>query len=209
MTASSAVRPIRAATAASWDGDGGGAVLTELWKLFVAFGTATMLGYGGGPSIIPLYESQVVDRYGWMTTEEFGRALAFGNALPGPIATKLAAYIGFKIAGWAGAAVALAAVVMPTAILMVALAGIMMKLSGHPVVRGMIRGVQPAIFVMMAMLAYDFAQYVFKPSGGALPFLTLLIAVVYFVMVHHYRMNALWGILFALAAGALFLRGDE
>jgi len=73
----------------------------------------------------------------------------------------------------------------------------------------MIRGVQPVIFVMMAMLAFDFAQYVFKPSGGALPFLTLLIAVVYFVMVHHYRMNALWGILFALAAGALFLRGDE
>ena len=183
-------------------------MLTELWKLFVAFGTATMLGYGGGPSIIPLYESQVVDRYGWMTTDEFGRALAFGNALPGPIATKLAAYIGYKVAGWPGAAVALAAVVMPTALLMVALAGIMMKLSGHPVIKGMIRGVQPVIFVMMAMLAYDFAQYAFKPSGGPLPFLTLLIAVVYFVMVHHYRLNAVWGILFALAAGALLLRGD-
>jgi chromate transporter len=74
-----------------------------LWKLFVAFGTATMLGYGDGPSIIPLYQNQVVNRYGWMETSEFGSALAFGNALPGPIATKLAA-------GWLGAIVALGAV---------------------------------------------------------------------------------------------------
>ncbi|OUM96586.1 MAG: chromate transporter [Thermobacillus sp. ZCTH02-B1] len=183
-------------------------MFSELWKLFVAFGTATMLGYGGGPSIIPLYESQVVDRYGWMTTEEFGRALAFGNALPGPIATKLAAYIGYKVAGWAGASVALAAVVLPTAIPMALLAGVMMKLSGHPVIRGMIRGVQPAIFVMMAMLAWEFAQYVFRPAAGRLPFLPLLIAAVFFVMVHYYRINAAWGILFALAAGALFLRGE-
>jgi chromate transporter len=179
-----------------------------LWKLLIAFGTATMLGYGGGPAIIPLYENQVVGRYGWLTTDEFGRALAFGNALPGPIATKLAAYIGFKVAGYAGAAVALSAVVLPTALIMVLLAGLMMKLTGNPVVKGMIRGVQPVIFVMMAMLAYDYAKYAIQPAEGAIPFLPLLIAAAFFIITYYYNLNAVYGIVLSLAAGALFLRGQ-
>ncbi|XEC95475.1 chromate transporter [Paenibacillus tarimensis] len=183
-------------------------MLENLWKLFLSFGTATMLGYGGGPAIIPLYEHQVVDRYGWMNTEEFGRALAFGNALPGPIATKLAAYIGYKVAGWPGASVALAAVVLPTALLMVALAGVMIKLENNPFVKGMIRGVQPVIFVMMAMLAFEFAKYFFAPSPGSfVSFLPFLIGIAFFVMVYYLQLNAVWGIVMALGIGALFLRG--
>ncbi len=179
----------------------------ELWRLFMSFCTATLLGYGGGPSIIPLYETQVVDKYGWMTSEQFGQALAFGNALPGPIATKLAAYIGFKVGGWAGAAVALAAVVLPTALLMAALAGVMLKLSNNPYVKGMIRGVQPVIFVMLAMLAYDFAKYAFKSSEGPVVFLPFFIAGAFFILVHYLHINAVWGVIGSLALGALLLRG--
>ncbi|MCS7463248.1 chromate transporter [Paenibacillus doosanensis] len=174
-----------------------------LWNLFIAFGRATMLGYGGGPSIIPLYQNEVV-RMGWMSPEEFGNALAFGNALPGPIATKLAAYIGFKIAGWAGACVALAAVVMPTALLMIALVGVMVKLQNNAVIRGMIKGVQPVIFVMMAMLAYDFAKYAFKPSEGIISFMPFLLGAGYFIMVQYLNINAAWGIVASLIIGAIF-----
>jgi chromate transporter len=143
-----------------------------------------------------------------MTTEEFGRALAFGNALPGPIATKLAAYIGYKVAGWWGLIAALSAVVLPTALLMVALAGIMLKLEDNPTVKGMIRGIQPVIFVMMAMLAFDFAKYAFQASSVSIVnFLPFLIAALFFIMVQYFQLNAVWGILMALAVGALFMRG--
>jgi chromate transporter len=181
--------------------------LESLWHLFISFFTTTMLGYGGGPSTIPLYEHEVVDRRGWMTSEEFGQALAFGNALPGPIATKLAAYIGFKIAGTAGAAVALAAVVLPTALFMVALAGVMLKLSGNSYIQGMIRGVRPVIFVMLAMLAWDFAKYAFQTEQGPVSFMPFLIAAGFFVAVHYFQLNAAWGVLAALVLGSLFLRG--
>ncbi|MVP02514.1 chromate transporter [Paenibacillus sp. N10] len=178
----------------------------KLWELFVAFGRSTMLGYGGGPSIIPLYENEVVSRFGWMNKEEFGQALAFGNALPGPIATKLAAYIGFKVGGWMGAAVAIGAVVLPTAILMVALVGVMSKLNGNPVIRGMIKGVQPIIFVMLAMLAYDFAKFGFGTTEGPVKFLPFLLAAGYFIMVQYLNINPVWGIIGALIIGALFIR---
>ncbi|TDF94449.1 chromate transporter [Paenibacillus piri] len=183
-------------------------MLKNLWDLFVGFGRSTLLGYGGGPSIIPLYQNEVVDNYGWMGKEEFGQALAFGNALPGPIATKLAAYIGYKVAGWLGAAVALGAVVVPTALLMVLLVFIMHKLQKNPYIQGMIKGVQPVIFVMLAMLAFDFAKYAFQRGGGSLPFLPFLIAAVFFISVQYLGMNAVWGIIGSLIIGALFMQGS-
>lgn len=181
-------------------------MIVKLWSIFYSFGLATLLGYGGGPSIIPLYENQVVSRNQWMDTAEFGRALAFGNALPGPIATKLAAFIGFRIAGWMGATVALVAVVLPTAILMVAISGIMLKLDNNPIVKGMIRGIQPVIFVMMAMLAFDFAKFVIKPTNGFISFLPFVIACAFFVLVYYLKLNAVWGIIMSLFIGAIFLR---
>ncbi|BBH24464.1 putative transporter YwrA [Paenibacillus baekrokdamisoli] len=180
---------------------------SELLKLFVSFGRATMLGYGGGPSIIPLYENEVVSRMKWMTTEDFGHALAFGNSLPGPIATKLAAYIGFKVAGWPGATIALAAVVLPTALLMILLVGLMSKLQNNTIIKGMIRGIQPVIFVMMAMLAYDFAKFALKTSPGVINFIPFLLAAGYFILVNYLNVNAVYGIVGSLVIGALFLRG--
>jgi chromate transporter len=184
-------------------------MLIQIWHLFIAFFRATLLGFGGGPSIIPLYENEVVKNYGWMSTEEFGQALAMGNALPGPIATKLAGFVGYKVAGWAGACAALGAVVLPTAFVMIGLVSVMSKLSGSPIVRGMVKGVQPVIFVMMAMLAYDFAKYAFQsaPSLGKFGFLPFLIAAAYFIAVNYLQINAVWGIIGALCLGAICFRG--
>jgi len=71
------------------------------WKLqgdlFMAFCRVGLLGFGGGPSAIPLFHQEVVRKYGWMDEEEFGDTLALANTLPGPIATKLAGYIGYKV----------------------------------------------------------------------------------------------------------------
>src|SRR5690606_37294591 len=136
--------------------------LVRVWEVFVAFARATLLGYGGGPSIIPLYEHEVADRFGWMSQEASGRAPAFRNSAPGPIATKMAAYVGYKVAGVSGATAALVGVVLPTAVLMVALFALLSRFSDHPVVHGAIRGVRPVVLVMLAMLAMDFAGFAFE-----------------------------------------------
>ncbi len=72
------------------------------WQLFLAFFIPNIVGYGGGPAIIPLIENEVVGTYGWMTHQQFAETLALGNALPSPIATKMAGYIGYAIAGVGG-----------------------------------------------------------------------------------------------------------
>ncbi len=178
-----------------------------LWDLFLGFGSATLLGFGGGPAIVPLYEHEAVDVHQWVTTEEFGQALAFGNALPGPIATKLTMYIGYKVAGWPGAFVSLLAVTLPVGLALIGLFAVLSHFKESPVVKGMINGIRPVVFVMLAMLAYDFAKYAFTPKGdGLLSWIPFGIAALFFIAVHYLHINPVWGVISSLVLGALFLR---
>lgn len=181
-------------------------MLKDLLDLFIGLTRATFLGFGGGPSIIPLYQHEAVDVYRWMTQDEFGQALAFGNALPGPIATKLTMYVGYKVAGWAGAAVALVAVTVPIGIIMIALFALMNKFKESPYLKGAINGIRPVVFVMLALLAFDFAKYAFAKGTGPLNWVPFAIAAAFYISVQYFHLNQVFGVVAALVVGALFLR---
>lgn len=138
------------------------------WKLqidlFIAFCRVGLLGFGGGPSAIPLFHQEVVRKYGWMDEEEFGDTLALANSLPGPIATKLAGYIGYKIGGKIGCINALIASVIPTSLMMVLLIGLLQKYKDIPWVQNMSDSVVPVVAVMLGVLSWDFI----KKSGDTL-----------------------------------------
>lgn len=128
------------------------------WDLFLGFFRIGLLGYGGGPTMIPLVHAEAVKKYGWITDEEFTDTLALGNALPGPIATKMAGYIGYKVKGTWGAIIAIVALVVPVLIAMVVLLGFIYRIKNSGIVSGMTSGIQPVIGVMMAALAYEFIK---------------------------------------------------
>lgn len=182
-------------------------MLKTLLDLFIGFTRATFLGFGGGPSTVPLYQHEAVEVYHWVSKDEFGQALAFGNALPGPIATKLTMFIGYKVAGWAGAVIALIATTVPIGIIMIALAALIAKYKDNPYLKGAVNGIRPVIFVMLAMLAWDFAKASFAIKGfSPLVLVPVGIAAAYFVAVQYLQLNQAWGVVAALVAGALFLR---
>src|SRR5699024_11049640 len=105
------------------------------WQIFKANFIANILGYGGGPATIPLLEHEVVSNYGWFTVNEYSEMVALGNGLPGPIATKLAAFIGYDQGGILGAIIALFASVAPSMIMMLALLGLLLKFKDSPKVK--------------------------------------------------------------------------
>jgi chromate transporter len=125
----------------------------NLWDLFVAFLRASHFGFGGGPAIIPLVQAEAVHNYGWMSQAEFADMVAVSNALPGPIATKLAAYVGFQVASWPGAVVAVAATVLPTVLLLVWAGRVLMKYAQRPGVKSMLKGVRPVATALIAVVA--------------------------------------------------------
>lgn len=130
-------------------------MLGKLFALFLATSKVGMAAYGGGPSMIPLLKVEVVEKYKWMNIEDFTDALAVGNALPGPIATKMTAVVGYKVAGALGAFVSVLGMILPSIVLVLALLGAVSAVKSQPKVVSMLRGLRPVVVAMLAYAAWD------------------------------------------------------
>ncbi|MEK3887970.1 chromate transporter [Bacillus sp. FSL K6-3431] len=174
------------------------------WHVFIAFFIPGILGYGGGPSSIPLIENEVVGKYDWLTVDEFSEVLAMGNALPGPIATKMAGYIGYQQAGIPGAVIALFATVAPSLLLMISLLGLLLRFKNSPQVKRMTQLVRPAIAVLLGMLTVNFfSSSISENSAGY--FQTILISIVSIFLLQLRKVHPAYVIAGALLYGAIFL----
>ncbi|UOQ95706.1 chromate transporter [Halobacillus shinanisalinarum] len=172
------------------------------WKIFVAFFIPGVLGYGGGPASIPLVENEVVGRYGWMNVQQFSEVLALANSLPGPIATKLAGYIGYEQGGILGAAIGVFATVAPSLIIMVFLLGLLYKYKDSPKVQRMTLYVRPAIAILLGLIAYRF----FAESQAQIGWIQmLLIAGSSYLLIERMKVHPAFVILISLVYGGLFL----
>ena len=172
------------------------------WQIFMANFVANLLGYGGGPATIPLLEHEVVDRYGWFTTSEYSEMVALGNGLPGPIATKLAGYIGYDQGGILGAAIGLFASIAPSLIMMIALLGLLLKYKDSPKVKRLTQFVRPTIAVLLGVMTYNFF---FDSYEGIGLLHTAIIGVLGFVFLERLRVSPVYVVLGALIYGAILL----
>ncbi|WP_342495816.1 chromate transporter [Bacillus sp. FSL K6-0994] len=134
-------------------------------ELIIAMVRTGILGFGGGPSVIPLIRHEAVVKYQWINDDEFGETLAIANALPGPIATKMSAYLGYRLKGVSGAIVATATHILPTCLAMVALVTLVSVLSSSQIIQNMIGAVTPVIAVLLGLMAYEFGQKTLKGFG--------------------------------------------
>lgn len=126
--------------------------------IFIAFFRSGMLGYGGGPSSIPLVHKEVVERFRWLDDKEFADILALANTLPGPIATKMAGYIGYRVGGFIGMMNAIMATVLPTVLLMIILLSTLTNFQHMSWVSGMTKAILPVVGVMLAVMTWDFLK---------------------------------------------------
>ncbi|WP_100405198.1 chromate transporter [Bacillus solitudinis] len=153
-------------------------------NLFIAFFRSGMLGFGGGPSAIPLVKKEVVDVYKWMDNNEFSDVLALGNTLPGPINTKMAGYIGYRVAGIFGMLTAVCAAIIPTILLMVIFLTSLTAYKDQPWVAGMTNGVIPVVTVMMVVLTWDFFKNAKKGLGWKVSISILILSFLLIEMLH-------------------------
>jgi len=172
------------------------------WHVFLAFFIPNIVGYGGGPAIIPLIENEVVDRYGWMSSQSFAETLALGNALPSPIATKMAGYIGFEVAGVPGALIATFATIAPSLLLMLLAMGTLYRYRDSIKVKSMSQWVRPVIMVLMGYLTWTF--FAAGVSGAGILH-TAIIGGVAAALLLATRLHPAFVVVAGLAYGAAFL----
>ena len=128
------------------------ALFIEYLEIFWVFFITNLLGYGGGPATIPLIQYEVVEVYAWMTEFEFITLLAAGNALPGPIATKMAGAIGFIQVGVIGSIIGLFATVAPSLVLKIMMMNFLLKHKDSPRVKRMSLYIKPTIAVLLSVI---------------------------------------------------------
>ena len=99
--------------------------------LAALFAELSMLAIGGANAMVPEMQRQVVDVHHWMPSSEFAALFALGQATPGPNLL-VSTIIGARVAGLSGAAVATLSMLVPSSVLILAVAAAWHRFRNHP-----------------------------------------------------------------------------
>jgi chromate transporter len=170
--------------------------------LFDSFYRAGALVFGGGNVVLPLLQPEVVGP-GWVSNDTFLAGYAAAQAVPGPLFT-LSAFLGAVMTpspnGWAGAAIALVAIFLPSFLLAFVALGTWGVLRSRPAVQATLRGVNAAVVGVLLAALYTpvITTSIFRPTDAAL-------AIVAFAMLGVWKVPP-WIVVLVTAAGGALLR---
>jgi chromate transporter len=135
--------------------------LLELARLFLKLG---MIAFGGPPAHIAMMEDEVVSRRGWLTREQFLDFLGATNLIPGPNSTEMAIHVGRVRGGWLGLLVAGASFILPSAIMVTALAWAYVRFGSLPQVSGVLYGVKPIVIALIVQAVFKLGKSAVKST---------------------------------------------
>jgi len=130
------------------------ATLAALVRVFVPIGATT---FGGGLAMIPAIEHMVVLEQGWLDPKAFADAIALGQITPGPVAI-CATFIGYRVAGVAGALVATVAMFAPATVIALVAGHSVARFRASPLIEGVLRTLAPAIIGMLGAATFSLAR---------------------------------------------------
>ena len=93
-----------------------------LGGLFLSFLKIGLVGFGGGIAVLAQIRALTVRKRHWLTDSEFAEAVALAQSLPGTSAGNSVTYIGVRLRGWRGAIAAMGGFILPSMLIMIALA---------------------------------------------------------------------------------------
>lgn len=115
------------------------------------------LAFGGGFTVIPLIQYEVVEKFAWLTTKEFLDGIALGQVTPGPVLIT-ATFIGYKVGSWVGAVMATVGIFFCSFFILLLLIPYHDRLRGVDKVRVMEQGVLGAFIGMLGLVLFNFGK---------------------------------------------------
>lgn len=131
---------------------------TSLLKLFTTFFKIGLFTFGGGYAMIPLIEREVVQRYRWLEGTEFVDLLAIAQSAPGVFAVNMSVFIGNKLRGTRGALAAALGCVLPSVIIILAIALFFSRFRHVEVVNNVFMGIRPVVVALIAVPVFNVAK---------------------------------------------------
>ena len=169
-------------------------LLKFCWILIVV----NALTIGGGFVMLPMLHKEFVDKYHWLTNQEFLDAIAFGQVTPGPL-TVMNAFIGYKIFGLTGAIMAMISSYLPCIIIVTLVAKYYYTYKESVIVISSFNGIKPAVIGLLAAVAISLG------NASLVDPITFGIAIISFAVITFTKIDPTFVIIGAGVVGALFL----
>ena len=136
--------------------------MKEQWKiLFQLFWTFFKIApstFGGGYAMIPLIETEVVEKKKWLKSEDVTDVFALSQSVPGAVAINSASFIGHRISGVKGAIAALIGVSLPTFLIVLSLGLSYFLIAGNAKLEAAFMAIRPAIVAIIVYAAIKVAK---------------------------------------------------
>jgi chromate transporter len=129
--------------------------LRALLLYFLRLGT---LGFGGPIALVGYMQRDLVEERNWVSKEDYFEGLAFSQLCPGPLAAQLAKYIGWLHSGTLGATLTGAAFILPSFLMVLALASLYVHFGQLRWIQGMFYGIGAAVSAIIVRSAWKLMQ---------------------------------------------------
>lgn len=127
----------------------------ESFKTFFKIGAFTL---GGGYAMIPIIQSEVVDKHHWIEKEEFIDLIAIAQSCPGVLAINISVFVGYKLNKLRGALCTALGTALPSFIIILLIAMFFKRFQDNAVVAAMFSGIRPAVVALIAAPTFTLAK---------------------------------------------------
>ena len=130
-------------------------VYWEAFRTFFKIGAFTL---GGGFAMIPIIESEVVDKHRWLDRKDFLDVIAVAQSCPGVFAVNASVFIGYKLRKVRGALVTSLGTALPSFLIILLIAMFFRQFQDNAVVAAIFRGIRPAVVALIAAPTFNMAK---------------------------------------------------
>ena len=167
-------------------------------KLFISFFKIGAFTFGGGWAMIPLIEREVVDKQNWIKREDFVDALAIAQSLPGVLAVNISILIGNKLRGLKGCLMATLGTILPSFLIILAIAIWFVQTYDNPVVERIFKGIRPAVVALIVPPVYSTA------NTARINIKTVIIPIIVALSIWLGGISPIWFVLLGAIGGILY-----
>ena len=176
--------------------------MKKLFELFFTFMKIGGFTFGGGHAMIPLIQKETVENKKWVTDDDILEIIAIAESTPGPVAINSATFVGYRTAGFLGAVFATFGVVLPSFLIILAIAYLLDNFMEIKAVQYAFKGINAGVLALLFKALWN--MYKKSPKGwvayvvmGASFLLTAILKVNLFIVI---IFCALFGLITALLA---------
>ncbi len=135
------------------------------WQLFLTFFKIGGFTFGGGHAMIPLIQRETVENKKWITDDDILEIIAIAESTPGPVAINSATFVGYRTAGFWGAVCATFGVVLPSFVIILAIAYVLNNFMEIKAVQYAFRGINVGVLALLFKALWN--MYKKSPKGWA------------------------------------------